>query len=293
MLTGEEVAKAANNSLLCSKQGMTRGGCHANLNVDFHIPLQIVIIFLWPHLSSGYRSSQPTLPNLSTTNITQAARFLHSCVLLDSINALEVSSLELRRIGKLQEFYRNLCAESVLNEGPEIRDLWDKLLSTLHIATSQAQLLHSNGIWETNLLLNEYKSFMRPNMFSGVTVNAIITSFATVLQHFLLVSNNLTDTIQAAILSHQTLQAQILKAHKRLSIETKQQGFLQCCLNLLLGNAWLMRRESELSTMSKASSIVESIAPSIHDIKIRNERYNNNVVTLSVRLQFKSPFCCG
>ncbi|KAI7955250.1 hypothetical protein MJO28_005650, partial [Puccinia striiformis f. sp. tritici] len=213
-----------------------------------------------------------------------AARFLHSCVLLDLINALEVSSLELRRIGKLQEFYRNLCAESVLNEGPEIRDLWDKLLSTLHIATSQAQLLHSNGIWETNLLLNEYKSFMRPNMFSGVTVNAIITSFATVLQHFLLVSNNLTDTIQAAILSHQTLQAQILKAHKRLSIETKQQGFLQYCLNLLLGNAWLMRRESELSTMSKASSIVESIAPSIHDIKIRNERYNNNVVTLSFSL---------
>ncbi|KAI9620672.1 hypothetical protein KEM48_008021 [Puccinia striiformis f. sp. tritici PST-130] len=101
---------------------------------------------------------------------------------------------------------------------------------------------------------------MNPNMFSGVTVNAIITSFATVLQHFLLVSNNLTDTIQAAILSHQTLQAQILKAHKRLSIETKQQGFLQYCLNLLLGNAWLMRRESELSTMSKASSIVESIA---------------------------------
>ncbi|KAI7960614.1 hypothetical protein MJO29_005682 [Puccinia striiformis f. sp. tritici] len=121
-------------------------------------------------------------------------------------------------------------------------------------------------------------------MFSGVTVNAIITSFATVLQHFLLVSNNLTDTIQAAILSHQTLQAQILKAHKRLSIETKQQGFLQCCLNLLLGNAWLMRRESELSTMSKASSIVESIAPSIHDIKIRNERYNNNVVTLSASI---------
>ncbi|KNZ49436.1 hypothetical protein VP01_5003g1 [Puccinia sorghi] len=93
-----------------------------------------------------------------------------------------------------------------------------------------------------------------------------------VLQQFLLVSNNLTSTIELTVTNHQLLQAVVLKTQKRLSIETKQQGFFQHFLNLLLGNGWIMRRRSELQTVNNAYSIVDLIGPFIHDIKIKNKQ---------------------
>ncbi|OAV88107.1 hypothetical protein PTTG_11697 [Puccinia triticina 1-1 BBBD Race 1] len=236
------------------------------------------LLFTWP--SPTYRFSQPSSPNLPMINITHTASFLHSCVLLDSMKALEVSKSDLRHIGKLQEFLPNLEAEDELNEGPVIRKSWEELISNLRTTAHHAQILNSNGIWQTKVLLNEYKAFLRPNSRFKVTVDTVVDKFASALQQFILVSNNLTESVQLAILTHQSLQSRILQAHKRLLIETKQRGFFQYCLNLLLGNGWLMRRESELNAVKTASLIVEAVSPFINNIQIMNEIYKNNLLTL-------------
>ncbi|KNZ64710.1 hypothetical protein VP01_10019g1, partial [Puccinia sorghi] len=134
----------------------------------------LTIFFLWYH-GSPSSSSHLASPNLPTINITHSNSFLNSC---------------------FHKFSPNLDAENELNEGPQIRGLWYQIGLNLHHTACDAQFLHSNGIWETNLLLNEYRAFLRPNTFPGVTVNVVMTNFALVLQQFLLVSNNLTSTIE-------------------------------------------------------------------------------------------------
>ncbi|KAA1102491.1 hypothetical protein PGT21_000691 [Puccinia graminis f. sp. tritici] len=198
---------------------------------------------------------------------------------------LQVSSSDLRMIGQLQEFSPNLEAESELSEGLQIRESWEKLALHLQLVTFYSQLLVSKGIWQTNILWNEYKAFLRPMGFGGLTVNAVVNTYASVLDEFLTVSNQLSDTIQLTAQTLNYVQALILKAQKRLLIETKQQGFLQRCLNLLLGNGWFMRWQAELTTCERASSIIKSISPFVSDMKGSISTSNNGTEGDTQRLR--------
>ncbi|KAA1063958.1 hypothetical protein PGT21_008402 [Puccinia graminis f. sp. tritici] len=196
------------------------------------------------------------------------------------MRAMEVSDIELHLIGRAQEFSPILEAESELNEGAQIRESWEQLVLNLHEVTHYSQLLNANGIWETNLLLNEYKAFSRPT--TGLTINNFVTKFNFVLQQFLSISDKLSEKIHLTVLTLNAVQANILKAQKRLSIETTQRGLFQRCINILLGDGWLMRRKSELASCERAYSIAESIAPLVYNVKLKNDRYNSNLVTVLI-----------
>ncbi|KNZ60255.1 hypothetical protein VP01_1587g4 [Puccinia sorghi] len=119
------------------------------------ITYAITALFLWSCGSSSSPTSPPFPPNLSMINLTQTPSFFNSCVLLESIKGLEVSSFEFCLISKLHKFSPNIDAKNELNEGPQISALWKDSTLNLHNTTRDAQLLHPNGIWETNLLFNE------------------------------------------------------------------------------------------------------------------------------------------